>query len=388
MSSFDPTSGSSSITDDEEPPTMVPPFDPDVHLNCPEPTLDQQLAINNFRTALEELDLYQQHKEWADDRQLLRFLIARNFNQKASFDLMIEALKWRDKRQPGRIEKQENWERKMSKESETGKIYCPGYDRWGRSVLVFDNTVQNTPHVDDHMLFLAWNLEFAIKMMQLSPGATGTTVPAKPDGTTVASSSKSMDAGAENSEKSDISAKSANKSIPDKYLVFMHLTNFSFFNTPPLQSTRETIHMVCTCFPERLGHCIAYQPPAIFKAFFNTVKGFLDPKTANKMVFIVGDVSDGSENDLLMKRIIGNNWKTLTGAEQEVVKPGNSPGYHHEKFWPTIRYRLDQYEQQEEVSSRKDYSVEDDDDDNNGGKGLLKKPKKVQMVSKSTQTVC
>ena len=305
----------------------VPPFDTSVHLFCPEPTDEQQRAINEFRQALEEVDLYHQHREWADDRQLLRFLIARNFNQKASFDMIVEALKWREKRQPSRIESQSGWEEKMSKESETGKIYCPGHDRWGRSLLVFDNTVQNTPHVDDHMLFLAWNLEFAIKMMTLSPAISA-------------------------KREREANGLPSGGPVPDKYTIFMHLTNFSFFNTPPLQSTRETIHMVATCFPERLGHCIAYQPPAVFKVFFNTVKGFLDPKTANKMVFVIGDVSEGSENDLLMKRLIGDNWKTLTGAEQEVVRRGNSPGYNHEKFWPTVRKRLDQYEQESGKNSQ------------------------------------
>eukprot|EP01034_Spumella_vulgaris_P023948 gene23948-30232_t len=183
----------------------------------------------------------------------------------------------------------------MSKESETGKIYCPGYDKWGRSILILDNTVENTKSIDDQMTFLAWNLEFAIKMM-------------KPN--------------------------------VDKYLVFMHLSNFSFFNTPPLASTKETINMLCNCFPERLGHCIAYQPPTVFRIFFNTVKGFLDPKTASKMVFIIGDVSEGSENDLLLKSIVGDDWKALVGVEQPIAIKGNSPGYHHEKHWPTVIERL------------------------------------------------
>lgn len=375
----------SSFAGDTDDDLSIPPFNPDVHLVCPEPTLEQQLAIERFRQRLEtdatSDDLYQKHQDWADDKQLLRFLIARNFNEKASFDMILEAFKWREKRQPHKIEQQENWETKMSHESETGKIYCPGYDRWGRSVLVFDNTVQNTPHVDDHMLFLAWNLEFAIKMMTLSPAAssataTGTgTANANATGTPSPSPSPSSSSGTRGGGGGGASSL---RQVPDKYLVFMHLTNFSFFNTPPLQSTRETIHMIATCFPERLGHCIAYQPPAVFKVFFNSVKGFLDPKTANKMVFVIGDVSDGSENDLLMKRIIGNNWKVLTGAEQEVVKCGNSPGYHHEKFWPTIRYRLEQYEQHSQ--SQKNRERERD--------ASSSSKKVVQMVSKSTQTVC
>ena len=184
----------------------------------------------------------------------------------------------------------------MSKESETGKIYCPGHDQWGRPVIILDNTVQNTNVVDDQMNFLAWNLEFATQLM--------------PKGV-------------------------------DKYLVFVHLKNFSLFTVPPFAATRETIHMLCNCYPERLGHCIVYQPPAIFRTFFNTVKVFLDPKTVSKLVFVVGDVSDGSENDSLMRQIIGQNWKQLTGAEQPVVKAGSSPGYDHQVYWPTVLDRVE-----------------------------------------------
>ena len=38
-----------------------------------------------------------------------------------------------------------------------------------------------------------------------------------------------------------------------RYLVFIHLENFSLFNNPSMASSRETIKMLCECFPERLG---------------------------------------------------------------------------------------------------------------------------------------
>ena len=49
--------------------------------------------------------------------------------------------------------------------STLGKIYNPGKDQFGRSVVVFDNTVQNTTSHDDQMTFLAWSLEFALREM-------------------------------------------------------------------------------------------------------------------------------------------------------------------------------------------------------------------------------
>lgn len=245
----------------------------------------------------------------------MRFLIARDFKVENSLALITTALEWREKRKPDQIETTEpGWMKRMSYECTTGKVYCPEFDRWGRPVLVFDNTVQNTQNWEDHMEFLAWNLEFATRLMK--PAAV------------------------------------------DKYLIFIHLKNFSIFNTPPWSSTRETIQMVCDCFPERMGHCIAYQPPAIFRTFFNTVKGFLDPKTVSKMIFIIGDVSPGSENDKTMRSVVGDNWREITGAEQEEAmtdpekvttddvcssKKGQrcSPGYDHNKYWQSVKVRLE-----------------------------------------------
>lgn len=134
----------------------------------------------------------------------------------------------------------------------TGKIYIPGKDQWGRPIMVFDNSVQvrgfhllinrrityllllfsflypfpfvrlsqNTTDVENQMRFLAWNLEFLIREMDVDA----------------------------NTDK-----------FVDKYLIFMHLENFSFLNMPPFKATRETITMLTTCYPERLGHCILYK---------------------------------------------------------------------------------------------------------------------------------
>lgn len=60
------------------------------------------------------------------------------------------------------------------------------------------------------------------------------------------------------------------------------------------------------------------------------------------MIFIRGDVSEGSENDLLLKSIIGPDWKILTGADQPIYSPGASPGYKHEQYWPDMLSRAEE----------------------------------------------
>ena len=151
--------------------------------------------------------------------------------------------------------------------------------------MVLDGSVQNTPHCDDHMLLLAWSLELMILMM--------------PKGV-------------------------------ERYTVFMNLEAFSFFNMPSMAESIESIKMLTQCYPERLGHCIVYLPPFVFKAFYDSLSFMVDARTLKKVVFIYGDVSDGSDNDRIMRKIIGDDWKELTGATMPVLKPGCSPGYDHD----------------------------------------------------------
>eukprot|EP00291_Cryptomonas_curvata_P014244 CAMPEP_0172181970 /NCGR_PEP_ID=MMETSP1050-20130122/18130_1 /TAXON_ID=233186 /ORGANISM="Cryptomonas curvata, Strain CCAP979/52" /LENGTH=264 /DNA_ID=CAMNT_0012855345 /DNA_START=69 /DNA_END=860 /DNA_ORIENTATION=+ len=257
---------------------LSPPFDVSVHLNSPPPEkpnavleLRSALLTNAVYTAL--MDTYPEVSAWCTDQQLTRFLIARNFNVAHALKLLLSALEWRALRRPELVERMPGFEEVFGKQGATGKVYCPGTDRWGRPVLVLDNTVENSSDADGRLLFLAWNLEFACR--QMGEGV-------------------------------------------DKYVVFLHLGRFSIFNAPPMRDTRETIRMVCQCYPERLGHCVIYRPPGVFSAFWSAVKGLVDARTASKLVFVTGDVADGSANDARMTALIGPDWKAITGAEQPV----------------------------------------------------------------------
>lgn len=279
-------------------PADQPTFDKDIHILTPFPSEEQEEIFEEMKKRVHALPIYQNHVSWAHDRQLVRFLVARNYNLDASMKLITEALEWREKRKPHEIlANHDEWNDKLSKECETGKIYCPGMDRWGRSVIVFNNEAQNTKSAEDHMNFLAWSLEFASSLLD--------------------------------------------EEVADKYVIFCHLTQFSLFSSPSFSETLETIQMLTGCFPERLGHFVCFQAPAYFRTVFATVRSFLDQKTVNKLVFISGDISEGSKNDLLMKEVLGNDWKLLSGVEQPVFVKNGSPGYEHKRYWPTVIERVE-----------------------------------------------
>ena len=82
------------------------------------------------------------------------------------------------------------------------------------------------------------------------------------------------------------------------------------------------------------------------------------------MIFIRGDVSEGSENDTLLKTIIGPNWKVLTGADQPIHSPGASPGYKHDEYWPTVIARAEERKKRkEEIQKEYGISIEINDGD-------------------------
>jgi hypothetical protein len=279
----------------------TPTFDRNIHLLTYEPNDEQRNSIVELKLKLEsECEIYKNSshlQEWCNEKCLLRFLIARNYDISKSYEMITGAMKWRLDRKPQDIivESNADWEKKMYLEAKTGKIYIAGEDKWKRPVIIFDNSVQNTTNTDGQLYFLAWNLETAIRIMP---------------------------------EK------------VDKYVVFMHLEHFSLFNSPNMKATKETIFMLCQSFPERLGHCVCFMPPVVFHYVYETIKFLVDKRTRNKIIFLIGDMSDNSPNDIKMKQILGNDWKILTGAMQPIVSKGCSPGYNFDKYWDNHMNRL------------------------------------------------
>lgn len=145
---------------------VYPPFDVERHLKSPQIDESTQDLIAQVRSLFENDEEYDEY--WCTDEVLQLFLIARNMDVSLTHCMLKTAGEWRNFRKPHLVEETDGWIEKMSKESETGKVYSPGKDQWGRPIIVLDNTVQNTDSVDDQMLFLAWNLEFGIKEMSLS----------------------------------------------------------------------------------------------------------------------------------------------------------------------------------------------------------------------------
>ena len=51
------------------------------------------------------------------------------------------------------------------------------------------------------------------------------------------------------------------------------------------------------------------------------------------MTFISGDTSAGTDNDCMLRSILGENWRELTGQDKPVVEEGGSRGDSHGAAW-------------------------------------------------------
>ena len=136
----------------------------------------------------------------------------------------------------------------MEKECCTGKARVGSYDRHGRPILLLDSWAENTKNPKGQIKHLTW------QMMRLER--------------------KFM--------------KSPNPNI-EKNVVFCNLENFSLWNCPSMNNTKQTIAILSKFFCERMGHGICWQPPFYFSVFLKTVKPFVDPVTYGKVVIIKGD---------------------------------------------------------------------------------------------------
>lgn len=230
---------------------------------------------------------------------------------------MLETLSWRLSYKPDSIRASE-----VESECVTGKIrVLPELDRHHRPIIVMDSSRENTKGHDSQLRHLVWQLVRAERKMN-QPIPAGTV---SADGTT-----------------------SSVVHIPppvEKYCLFVNMERHSIWNSPPLKTSLETLKTLTDRFPEHLGHAIVFKPGMLFAGLWAACKPIMDQKTVRKVIFIRGDVSDGSKNDLKLKEVIGDNWRALCDRQKA--------DYDHAAFWPQVLADEAAYNQAHENNKQK-----------------------------------
>eukprot|EP00040_Diaphanoeca_grandis_P020285 m.107906 g.107906 ORF g.107906 m.107906 type:complete len:316 (-) comp27829_c0_seq1:146-1093(-) len=279
-------------------------FDRRRNVICPEIPDDRKPLLKQLLTLAEADVDANAPKEVTEmmlgEPSLDRFLRARHDDVKKAHKMFKSALLWRLEQRPDLISCIADHSPlitpdELKLEGATGKVrhgrINNAIDQHGRPVLILDNTVENTTELGKQMAYMVFHVERLFKKMRHGV---------------------------------------------EKHVVFIHLSDFSLWNTPSMKSTKTSIDVMANLNPERLGNCILFQPPTYFHALLSSVKLFIDKVTMSKVIIITGDYSHGTKNDKIMSEIIGADWKEMCGVDCERQNSKSTPGYVHERDWDTV----------------------------------------------------
>lgn len=205
-------------------------------------TEDQLVCLKEMQKRFSK-DLSELEAKYCDIPCLIRYLIAREWDVDQSEEMLKESLKWRKEFKPHEITAKD-----IEEEGKTGKMYVHGCDVKGRPIVIMRPERENTTNGEQQLKYLVYTLERAISMMK--------------DGVS-------------------------------QIVWVISFTHFSMLNAPSVNQSMDVIKVLSNHYPERLALCYMYDTPWIFSLFWKSVSGFINQRTASKVVMI----SSGTAKD-------------------------------------------------------------------------------------------
>ncbi|MCH0630086.1 hypothetical protein JNB11_08975 [Kocuria palustris] len=167
----------------------------------------------------------------------------------------------------------------VAPENETGKEYILGYDVDNRPCLYLRNGYQNTQPSQRQVQHLVFMLETVIQFMPPGQDTLALLI--------------------------DFKAAPAHMNCNAKF--------------PPINITRDCMHILQYHYPERLGKGLFTNVPWIGHAFFKLASPFIDPYTRLKTIF------DGNFGDWVPREQLDKEFKGMLNFE-----------YKHDVYWPKM----------------------------------------------------
>ena len=233
----------------------------------------QQTAFEAMREAFAGKEDPEDVRFPLDDRCLLRYLIARNFDFKKAEKMLSNTLIWRAEFGVKRIHTKE-YMSKIQKENATGKIYLRGFDNEGHVIMYMRPRYENTFEHEGNVMHLVYQLERAVACMVQKY---------------------------EDQQLQQTDNENAPK-LQEKLCLLVDYAGYSLYNAPPMKTSNAILDILQNHFPERLykGYCI--NPPWIFSGFWKLISPFIDIKTKTKVIMVTGisqpsDISDKLNTD-------------------------------------------------------------------------------------------
>eukprot|EP00667_Euglena_gracilis_P015778 EG_transcript_16452 len=215
----------------------------DAFVRPPPMTDDTQCKVAEMRHRVDALGVPKDLAEWADDACLYRYLRARQLNVDKAMAMLENSLKWRQEFGVGKI-MTENMD-DIRYLGQVGCNYVHGKDQLGRPVIYMKPRVQlKDPGTQrQQMRHLVYTLERAIWSME-----------------------------------NDV----------EKYVLLIDFNGYSMRTAPNISTQRETMSILQDQYPERLGLAVFVDAPFLFHQTFKLLRPFVDPVTAQKLVFTSG----------------------------------------------------------------------------------------------------
>ncbi|KAK5577630.1 hypothetical protein RB653_002573 [Dictyostelium firmibasis] len=204
------------------------------------PEQQQQLDIIKAKIGEIKDPVLEKEIQQLDDSMTLRFLRARKWNQKDSFEMLYEALKFRATFQDVGVEG--ITESMVVNELKSGKSYFHGTDKGGRPVCI----VKTSRH-DSYNRDLNESMRYCVYVME--------------------------------------NGKSMLKDGIETCTLIFDMSDFSSKNMDyPL--VKFMVELFQKFYPESLQKCLILNAPWIFMGIWHIIKHWLDPNTASKVTFV------------------------------------------------------------------------------------------------------
>jgi hypothetical protein len=205
-----------------------------------------------------------------DDACFLRYLRARVFKVKKAVKLLNESLVWR--KEFGLADINE-WKDIIKLENATGKSYIRGFDKEGHVLIYMVPAKENTHDHHNNMKHLVYTMERAIATMKHTTGM-------------------------------------------EKLSLIIDYAGYTSAHAPPMKTSRETLTILQSYYPERLYRAYAVRPPYIFHAFLSLVSPFIDSVTRKK-ICLLKDAEMNKEQNQLFDEVDRNILETSVGGADD-----------------------------------------------------------------------
>ncbi|KAJ3129150.1 hypothetical protein HK098_002391 [Nowakowskiella sp. JEL0407] len=196
----------------------------------------------------------------SSDSTLLRYLRAYNWSVDKAFSALKKTLIWRNDYKPHKITLDQ-----VKSEAINGNNYVNGFDRFSRPIIYLKKRGQ-LGDAEKNVRLLVWTMEYAAKV--------------------------GFQDLFKHSYWFQFNLFSHRQLMPDnveKICLIMDFSEYTRANSPPISISMQTLDILTSHYPERLGISFMINAPFAFSALWMIISPFLHAVTKEKIRFVISN---------------------------------------------------------------------------------------------------